>query len=117
MELEIFPSQNTTLENLYPCLKSLEKLKPSNPKVYESVATTDRQLFFEIKNLALLNKSVYNLKTAIQLDPKSASAFGKLTGVYYYFTQKGSAKLYLALTDNVDPKAVNPEVRKIPIDN
>lgn len=89
------------------------KLNPQNPKVYESIAISYGQLFFETKDVVLLNKAIDNLKTAIQLNPKSASALGQLTNAYSYFSQKDSARKYLALTDKLDPKAVNPAVRKM----
>ncbi len=100
-----------------PLLEKSIKLNPANPKSYECIATSYGQLFFETKDVALLNKSIDNLKIATQLDPRNASAFGQLTGAYSYFTQKDSARKYLALTDRLDPKAVNPEVRKMLTDN
>ena len=96
-----------------PLLEKSIELNPDNPKVYECIATTYGQLFFETKDVELLNKSIDNLKIAIQLDPKSASAFGQLTNAYSYFTQKDSARKYMILTDKLDPKAVNPDVRKM----
>jgi len=100
-----------------PLLEKSITLNPNNSKVYECIATSYGQLFFETKDGTLLNKTIGNLKTAIQLDPKSASAFGQLTGAYTYFTQKDSARKYLALTDKLDPKAINPEVRKMLTEN
>jgi tetratricopeptide (TPR) repeat protein len=100
-----------------PLLEKSIKLNPNNSKVYECMATSYGQLFFETKNALFLNKAIDNLKTAIKLNPKSASAFGQLTGAYSYFTQKDSARKYLALTDKLDPKAVNIEVRKILTEN
>jgi tetratricopeptide (TPR) repeat protein len=100
-----------------PLLEKSIKLNPNNPKIYECIATSYGQLFFEAKDVGLLNKTIDNLKTSIQLDPKSASAFGQLTGAYSYFTQKDSARKYLALTDKLDPQAINPEVRKMLTEN
>ncbi len=100
-----------------PLLEKSIKLNPKNSKVYECIATSYEQLFFETRDIALLNKSFDNLKASIQLDPNNASAFGQLTGAYSYFTQKDSARKYLALTDKLDPKAINPEVRKILTEN
>jgi len=96
-----------------PLLEKSISLNPTNPKVYECIATSYGQLFFETKDVGLLNKTINNLKTSIELDPKSASAFGQLTAAYSYFTQRDSAKKYLALTDKLDSKAVSPEVRKM----
>jgi len=36
-----------------------------------------------------------------------------LTVAYSYFNQKDSARKYLEITDRLDPKAVNPEVREM----
>jgi len=96
-----------------PFLEKSILLNPVNPKVYESIASNYGQLFFETKDVELLNKTIDNLKTSIRLDPESASALGQLTNAYSYFTQKDSARKYLALTDKLDPKAVNPDVRKM----
>ena len=100
-----------------PLLEKSIKLNSNNPKVFECIATSYGQLFFETKDAILLNKSIDNLKFAIQLDPKSASAFGQLTAAYIYFTQKDSARKYLALTDKIDPKAITPEIRKLLTEN
>lgn len=43
----------------------------------------------------------------------SATSYGQLTACYSYFMQKDSARKYLAITDRLDPKAINPEVRQI----
>jgi tetratricopeptide (TPR) repeat protein len=88
------------------------KINPDNPKVWESASTSYGQLFYETKDMDLLNKSIYHLKTSIKLDP-NARAYGQLTAAYSYFMQKDSARKYLEITDNLDPSAVNPEVRKI----
>jgi tetratricopeptide (TPR) repeat protein len=89
------------------------KMNPKNSKVYESVSTSYGQLFFETKDMKYLNLTIDNLKQSIRLDSANASAFGQLTAAYSYFNQKDSAKKYLEITDRLDPKAVNPEVRKM----
>ena len=70
-------------------------------------------MFFKTQNIDLLNKTVENLKNVVRLEPKNAGAYGQLTGAYSYFYQKDSANKYLKITDKLDPKAVNPEVRKM----
>lgn len=96
--------------------KSL-KINPSNPTVYENLALSYGQLFGETNDKLLLDKSVENLKKSIQLEPNSARTLGQLTNAYSYYTQKDSARKYLELTDKIDSKAVNPEVRKILLEN
>jgi tetratricopeptide (TPR) repeat protein len=99
-------------ESLVYFEKSL-KLNPDNPRVWESASTSYGQLFFETKDIDLLNKSIEYLKTSIELDPNNARTYGQLTSAYSYFTQKDSARKYLQITDKLDTKAVNPEVREI----
>jgi len=89
------------------------KLSPKNPTVYENLALSYGQLFVETNDKLLLDKSIENLKTVIQLEPENARALGQLTAAYSYYTQKDSARKYLDLTDKFNPKAINPEVRKI----
>ena len=96
-----------------PLLEKSIKLNSNNPKVYVCIATSYGQLFFETKDTILLNKTIENLKSAIQLDPKNATTFGQLTAAFTYFTQTDSARKYLALTDKIDPKAINSDVRKL----
>lgn len=91
-------------------------LRPDNPKVYESLATSSGQLFFKSKDIKFLNKAIDNLKISIHLDPNRAAVYGQLTAAYSYFNQKDSARKYLALADKLDPTVVNPEVRKILVD-
>jgi tetratricopeptide (TPR) repeat protein len=99
-------------ESLVYLKKSLQ-MNPDNPRVWESAATSYGQLFFESKDINMLNASIEYLKTSIKLDPTNARAYGQLTASYSYFMQKDSAKKYLRITDKLDPSAVNPEVRKI----
>ncbi|MGC4022250.1 MAG: hypothetical protein QM734_10045 [Cyclobacteriaceae bacterium] len=89
------------------------KLNPNNSRVWESASTSYGNLFFETKNETMLDKSISCLKNSLKLDSKNARAYAQLTAAYCYFTQKDSARKYLTITDKLDPKAVNPEVRKI----
>lgn len=90
--------------------KSL-KLTPNNPKVYESLATSYGQLYVATKESSNLSKAIASLKMANGLDRNNARILAQLTAAYSYFTQKDSANKYLNLTDKIDPKAVNPELR------
>ncbi|MTI32525.1 hypothetical protein E1171_17035 [Cytophagales bacterium RKSG123] len=89
------------------------KLNPNNAKVWESASTSFGQLFFQTKDVELLNKSIEYLKRSVELDPTNARAFGQLSGAYTYFIQKDSARKYLEIAEALDPEAVNPEVRRL----
>ena len=84
-----------------------------NSKVWLCSATSYEQLFFQSKDISLLNKAIDNLKESVSLDSTNAEAYGQLTACYSYFMQKDSARKYLEITDRLDPKAVKPEVRQI----
>ncbi|WP_113651555.1 tetratricopeptide repeat protein [Pedobacter namyangjuensis] len=92
--------------------KSL-KLKPNNSKVYESIASSYGQLFASSQKREFLDKAVDALKKADALDRSNARILSQLTSAYSYFKQKDSAIKYLKLTDKIDPKAINPQVRKL----
>jgi tetratricopeptide (TPR) repeat protein len=89
------------------------KINPNNAKVYESNAISYANIFNETKNVVHLNSTIENLKCAIKLEPENAKYYGLLTSAYSYFTQKDSLRKYLTITDKLDPKMVDPEVRKI----
>ena len=89
------------------------KMNRNNPRVWESASTSYGQLFYETKDQKYLDKSIEYLKTSIKLDPNNARAYGQLTAAYTYFIQKDSARKYLRITEELDPTAVNPEVRKM----
>lgn len=92
--------------------KSL-KINPENAKVWAAASTNYGQQFFNSKDKDLLNKSIEYLKKSVELDSTSASTFGQLAAAYSYFYQKDSARKYLKIADRIDPRAVNPEVRKL----
>ena len=97
-------------------LKYFEKslvINSNNSKVWLCSATSYGQLFFQSKDISLLNKAIYSLKESVSIDPTNAEAYGQLTACYSYFTQKDSATKYLHITDKLDPKAINPEVRQM----
>ncbi len=89
------------------------KLNPNNAKVYESMSTSYGQLFFETKKVEYLDLTIINLKSSLKLDPNNAKNYGSLTSAYAYYTQKDSLRKYLKITDKLDPKLVDPQVRKI----
>ncbi|WP_131539679.1 tetratricopeptide repeat protein [Pedobacter nototheniae] len=92
--------------------KSL-KLKPNNPKVYESLASSYGQLFVSNQKSETLDKAVQALKKAYSLDKNNPRILSQLTSAYCHFTQKDSALKYLKLTDKIDRNAINPGVRAL----
>ena len=104
---------NSKFKESLPLLEKSILLNPENPKIYQSIAISYAQLFYETKDGELLHKSIDNLNSSLQLDSTSVSTLAQLTAAYSYFMQKDSARKYLSLTDKIDPNAVNPEVRKI----
>jgi tetratricopeptide (TPR) repeat protein len=89
------------------------KMSPNNARVWESAASSYGQLFYQTKDVDLLNKTIDYLKTSLQLEPNNARVYGQLAASYSYFTQKDSARKYMDITDKIDSSAVNPEVRAI----
>ncbi|MDB5234163.1 MAG: hypothetical protein JWR44_1156 [Hymenobacter sp.] len=95
-----------------PLFTKYLKMNAANADVWEGLGTSYGQMFFQIKDVALLNKSIDALKSCVRIDPRNARAYGRLAGAYSYFVQQDSARKYLALADRLDPQAVNPELRK-----
>jgi hypothetical protein len=92
-------------------------LNPNNAKVYESLAISYGQLFYETKRIEYLDLTINTLKSAIKLEPNNAKYYGSLTSAYSYLIQKDSLKKYLKITDKLDAKMIDPEVRKIASEN
>ena len=101
------------LQASIPYFEKSLKLKPNNSKVYESLATSYGQLFVSNQKSETLDKAVEALKKANTLDKNNPRILSQLTSAYCYFTQKDSAIKYLKLTDKIDSKAINPEVRTL----
>jgi tetratricopeptide (TPR) repeat protein len=89
------------------------KLNRTNPRVWQSAATSYGQLFYATKNRDLLDSAITYLKQSTTLKPDYAQAYAQLTTCYVYFVQKDSARKYLRITDTLDPMAINPGIRKI----
>jgi tetratricopeptide (TPR) repeat protein len=89
------------------------KMNPNNETVYECAATSYGNLFYQTKDKKALDKSIECLKKALFLDSKNARVLGQLAASYSYFVKKDSALKYLKLTDEIDPKMINPDVRKM----
>lgn len=108
----ILGKQNKFKESIPYFDKSL-KLNPENSKVWLCAATSYGQLFFQSKNIALLNKAINNLKISVSLDSTNIEAYAQLTACYSFFVQKDSARKYLNITDKLGAKAINPELRRL----
>lgn len=109
---DVLGSQGKFQESL-PFFEKAIKLNPANPKALADEANSYGNIFFQTKDIKYLNGVIDCLKKAIRLSPGNAQYYGQLTGAYSYFMQKDSARKYLAITDKLDPKAINPEVRTI----
>jgi tetratricopeptide (TPR) repeat protein len=94
-------------------LKKSIELDPNNAPVYECIATSYSQIFLKTKDIKYLNQAIESLKKAVKIDPKNGRAYAQLASSYAYITQKDSLRKYIKITDKIDPKLVNPEVRKI----
>jgi tetratricopeptide (TPR) repeat protein len=93
-------------------LKSIE-IEPKNAKVYESISTSYSQIFYKTKDIQYLNLTIEYLKKVVKIEPKNGRAFGQLANSYAYLTQKDSLRKYIKITDGIDSKFINPEIRKI----
>jgi tetratricopeptide (TPR) repeat protein len=89
------------------------KINAGNAKVWQDASTSYGNTFFQTKDVKFLNSCVFCLKKAVNLDPKNPHLYGQLTSAYSYFMQKDSALKYLKITEQLDPNAVNPEVKRL----
>jgi tetratricopeptide (TPR) repeat protein len=99
-----------------PFFEQFLKSNPHNARVLQDESTTFGNLFFQTKDEKYLNSCISCLKKAANLDPKNPQLYGQLTSAYSYFMQKDSARKYLKITEQLDPNAINPEVKKL-LDN
>jgi tetratricopeptide (TPR) repeat protein len=96
-----------------PYFEMALKLNRNNVKLWQDASTSYGNIFFETKDIKYLNLAIDATKGAIKLDPKNPQLYSLLTAEYSYFMQKDSAQKYLKITDQLDPKAINPEVRNL----
>ena len=89
------------------------KLHANNAKIWQDMAISYGNLFFDSKDSKFLDSAVSSTKKAITLDPNNPKLYGQLTTCYSYFIQKDSAKKYLKITEQMNPNAVNPEVKQL----
>ena len=88
-------------------------INPNNSNIWLSASSSYGQLFYQSKDKKYLDKTIECLKKSVSLDPNNGSAYGQLTAAYTYIVQKDSARKYLQITDQLDPSAINPEVREM----
>lgn len=88
-------------------------LNSNNAKVLHDMSVSYGNAFVQTRDKKYLNVSISTLKKAINLDAKNAQFYGELTAAYCYFVQKDSANKYLKVTEQLDPNAINPEVKKL----
>jgi tetratricopeptide (TPR) repeat protein len=93
--------------------KKAIKLNPNNSKIYKDASVAYGGLFMATHDKAHLNNAIDALKAAVRLQPGDAQTYSQLTSAYTYFTQKDSALKYLNITDQLDPKAINPQIREM----
>jgi tetratricopeptide (TPR) repeat protein len=99
-----------------PFFKKSLVLNSTNAKVWKDMSMSYGNLFISTNEIKYLNQSINSLKKAAVLDPKNPLIYGQLTSAYTYFVQKDSARKYLKITEQLDPAAINPDVRKL-LDN
>jgi tetratricopeptide (TPR) repeat protein len=108
-------AQGKFMESI-PFFERSLKLDPNNAKVLHDLSISYGNTFVQTRDKKYLNASISALKKAVNLDPKNPQFYGELTSAYCYFMQKDSAKKYFKITEQLDPNAINPEVKKL-LDN
>ncbi len=96
-----------------PLFKKSLKIDSANSKIWEDMSISYGNLFFESRNKLYLDSSINSTREAIKIDPNNAKFYAELTSAYTYFIQKDSAKKYLKIAEQLDPGAINPEVKKL----
>lgn len=97
-------------------LKYLKKsitINSNNTKVYECMAISYGQLFYQTKDSLYLKLRIESLQKAIKLEPKNGTALGELATTYAFTKQKDSLLHYIKKADAVDLKIINPEIKKL----
>jgi tetratricopeptide (TPR) repeat protein len=96
-----------------PFFEKSIKLNPNNAKALLSASISYGNIFYETKDVSYLNTSIKLLKNAAVIEPSNAQIPAQLAASYTYFTQRDSALKYMKIAEKLDPKAINPEVKKI----
>jgi Tfp pilus assembly protein PilF len=89
------------------------KMNPNNARIWQDASTSYGNVFGQTQDKKYLDAAIDALKHAIKIDPNNPQYYGALTTGYSYYMQKDSARKYMAITDKLDPNAVNPQVRKM----
>ena len=93
--------------------KKAIKLNANNAKIYYDASVAYGGLFMATHNVTHLNSAIDMLKAAARLQPNDAQIYSQLTSAYSYFVQKDSALKYLNITEKLDPKVINPQLKKV----
>jgi len=89
------------------------QINPANAKVWNDESTSYGNTFLQTKEKKYLDSTIFCLKKAVNFDPQNAQLYSQLSASYSYITQKDSARKYLRITEQLDPSAVNPDVKKM----
>ena len=87
-------------------------LNPNNGKVFYCTAISYGQMFIEKNDKKYLDLAIKNLNKAVKIEPRNGSYYAQLANSYAYYSKKDSLNKYIKKTDEIDPKLINPEVRK-----
>jgi len=87
-------------------------LDPNNGKVFYCAAISYGQIFVEKNDKKYLDLAIQNLNKAVKIEPKNGSYYAQLANSYAYYSKKDSLNKYIRITDEIDPKLINSEVRK-----
>lgn len=104
-------------EQSIPFFKKALSLDETNAKIWESVSNSYSLWFSKTNDSRILDSSIACLKYSLTLDTTSNMAYAQLTALYSCYIKKDSALKYLKIIDRRDSSLVNPEVRKILMEN
>lgn len=88
-------------------------MNPRQAKAWEGLGMSYGQVFFQTKKPAFLDSSITATKQCVRIDPAYGRGYAQLAAGYAYYTQKDSARKYLAIADKLNPKLINPEARQM----
>ena len=95
-----------------PLYERSKKMNPKNAKLWQDESTSYGNLYFQTRDKKYHDATINSLQKAISLEPKNAIFYSQLTAAYCHFMQKDSARKYMKITEQLDPRAVTPEIRR-----